>query len=406
MDSRPFSVLVLLLLLPAAGAGGESPWPRAGRDPANTSLSPYVGPVDNAVRWRFEVGGYIYSSPVIARDGTILVTSGESVVALSPDNTLKWRKSFGGKVYLSPSLGQDGTIYIGSDDNKVYALNPDGSVKWVYSAGGMVSSCVVVGQGGRLYFGCADNQTYILSPNGNLERKLPIGGMYLGAAVDNDGTLYFGVLVGAADGLERGRLLYAVSPEGDLKWSIQLPAPLPPVLSRDGTLYVGSLEGALYAVGRDGSLRWGPLKLGEAMYSPPALAPDGTIYACYWDNASLSWLVAVTPTGEKRWATGVGSFCRSTPAVDGQGTIYVGGDNLFAVGADGTVRWQVCAGTKWASPALAADGSVCAGSGGYLYVVGRTPAGRVAATLYVVAGGVAAGLVLVVLLVRRKGRQG
>jgi outer membrane protein assembly factor BamB len=348
------------------------------------------------VRWRFEVGGYISSSPAIAKDGTIYVTSGDSIVALR-DNKLKWKKSFGGKVYLTPSLGEDGTIYIGSDDNKVYALNPDGSLKWFFTAGGMVSSCVVVGRNGKLYFGCADNHTYILSSDGTLERKLPIGGMLLGATVDNDGTLYFGILVSSENGIERGRILYALSSEGEVKWSVELPAPLPPVLAADGTIYVGTLEGLLHAYGRDGSPRWKePVKLGQAMYSPPALAQDGTIYACYSDNANLSWLVALTSAGEKKWQLLVGSFCRSTPAIDGRGMVYMGGDNLMAIAPDGVIRWQVSVGTKWASAAIAEDGSICAGTGGYLYVIGR---GRGMNILYVI---VAAVMVLALVFVLHK----
>jgi len=386
------SILVLLLAPLLAG----HPWPRAGGDWFNTSCSPYIGPEDNRVRWRFEVGGYISSSPAIAKGGTIYVTSGDSIVALR-DNKLKWRKSFGGKLYFTPSLGEDGTIYIGSDDNKVYALNPDGSLKWFFTAGGMVSSCVVVGRNGKLYFGCVDNYTYILSSDGRLERKLPIGGMLLGATVDNDGTLYFGVLVSSENGIERGRILYALSPEGEVKWSVELPAPLPPVLAADGTIYVGTLEGLLYACGRDGSLRWRePVKLGQAMYSPPALAQDGTIYACYSDNANLSWLVALTSAGEKKWQLLVGSFCKSTPAIDGRGMVYMGGDNLMAIAPDGVIRWQVSVGTKWASAAIAEDGSICAGTGGYLYVIGR---GRGMNILYVI---VAAVVVLALVFVLHK----
>jgi hypothetical protein len=121
------------------------------------------------------------------------------------------------------------------------------------------------------------------------------------------------------------------------------------------------------------------------------LAQDGTIYACC-DNANLSWLVALTSAGEKKWQLPVGSFCRSTPAIDGRGMVYIGGDNLMAIGPDGVIKWQVSVGTKWASAAIAEDGSVCAGTGGYLYVIGREK-GRVN-ILYVVVAAVVLALVL------------
>ncbi len=345
------------------------------------------------------MGGFISSAPAIGADGTLFVASVNSIFALK-DNKLRWSRALDGEIDFSPSLGPDGTVYLGSRDNRVYALSPaDGSIRWSFAAGGMISSPVVVGRDGKLYFGSVDGYTYSLNPDGSLRWKLPIGGMLAGAAVDNRGTLYFGVV--SENG--PGNLLYALSPEGEVEWSLPFPTLPAPALGSEGTIYAGSREGVLYAVGIGGSVRWS-LKLGEAIYSSPALGPEGTVYVCYSDNANESWLAAVTPAGDRKWTLRVGSFCRSTPAVDRGGTVYVGGDNLFAVGADGTVRWQVCTGIKWASPALAADGSVCAGSGGYLYVVGR--AGTRTTYLHVLVGAVAAGLVLAVLLVRRRGRQG
>jgi uncharacterized membrane protein len=68
----------------------------------------------------------------------------------------------------------------------------------------------------------------------------------------------------------------------------------------------------------------------------------------------------------------------------------------MAIAPDGVIRWQVSVGTKWASAAIAEDGSICAGTGGYLYVIGR---GRGMNILYVI---VAAVVVLALVFVLHK----
>ena len=50
------------------------------------------------------------------------------------EGTLKWSFETGGPVYSSPAIGADGSIYIVSRDNKLYALNPDGTLRWSYAA--------------------------------------------------------------------------------------------------------------------------------------------------------------------------------------------------------------------------------------------------------------------------------
>jgi outer membrane protein assembly factor BamB len=52
-----------------------------------------------------------------------------SAPALAADGTLKWQFQTGGLVYSSPAIGDDGTIFVGSEDYYLYAVNPDGTLK-------------------------------------------------------------------------------------------------------------------------------------------------------------------------------------------------------------------------------------------------------------------------------------
>jgi outer membrane protein assembly factor BamB len=51
--------------------------------------------------------------------------------------TVKWTYQTGGPVRSSPAVGPDGTIYVGSSDSaKLHAINPNGTKKWDFQAGG------------------------------------------------------------------------------------------------------------------------------------------------------------------------------------------------------------------------------------------------------------------------------
>ena len=76
------------------------------------------------LKWKFQAGGPVFSSPAMEADGTIYFGSGdESFYALSPDGSLKWKFLTGSVVWSSPTIGMDGTIYLGSDDGYLYAID-------------------------------------------------------------------------------------------------------------------------------------------------------------------------------------------------------------------------------------------------------------------------------------------
>jgi hypothetical protein len=95
-----FKVLVAIFFvipLSAYAQLADSPWPMFHGDVRHTGLSKDdTSRVDGTIKWTFEAGGGIESSPVI---------------------------------------GVDGTIYFGAHDNKFYAVNPDGTLKWKFNAG-------------------------------------------------------------------------------------------------------------------------------------------------------------------------------------------------------------------------------------------------------------------------------
>ena len=186
------------------------------------------------------------------------------------------------------------------------------------------------------------------------------GDVYSSPAIGLDGTVY----VGSYDGY-----LYAVSPGGSLMWKFQTGSSVEssPAIGLDGTVYVGSKDRHLYAVKRDGTLKWKFLTEGD-VYSSPAIGLDGTVYVGSYDG----YLYAVNPDGTLKWKFLTGDVY-SSPAIGLDGTIYVGSGNhyFYALNPDGGLKWKFKTGKYvWSSPAIGLDGTVYVGSTDkYLYAV-------------------------------------
>ncbi|MCJ7796363.1 MAG: PQQ-binding-like beta-propeller repeat protein, partial [Thermoleophilia bacterium] len=107
-----------------------------------------------------------------------------------------------------------------------------------------------------------------------------------------------------------------------------------------GTIYFGSEDQHLYALSPGGDLKWSvPLPLGTGASVSPAIGSDGTVYI------GGDGLHAVDASGRLRWSypgpnprSGTALFMTPVVAVDG--SIYVGGRNLYALAPDGTLKWE------------------------------------------------------------------
>lgn len=160
----------------------------------------------------------------------------------------------------------------------------------------------------------------------------------------------------------------------------------------DGTIYIGSNDGNLYAInaltGRE--REWSPYATGGPIRSSPSIERDdeGKIVALYFGSDD-GHLYAVDPdNGQLLWdspflTTGPGAI-RTTPAIgqngEGNSVVYFGSDdrNLYALFArdygekkGGTQKWSfLTGGPVRSSPAVADDGTLYFGSDdGYLYAL-------------------------------------
>ncbi len=146
-----------------------------------------------------------------------------------------------------------------------------------------------------------------------------------------------------------GGVLYTLGLDGRLAWSLDVNAPLlsAPSIGPDGSLFVGSRDGRLYAVAADGRLRW-THNTGGAIYCSPAVSPTGDVYVGSADGA----LYALGKDGTELWrfrtkgqAGLAAGAVFASPTLAADGTVYVAGvydPNLYALNpGDGSTKW-VC----------------------------------------------------------------
>lgn len=215
---------------------------------------------DGSKKWNFKMKTG-HSSPAIAKDGTIYVINYYGLYAINPDGSEKWEWEYPYKDYLSdgiyssPAIGEDGTIYVGSHEEKLYAINPDGTEKWSFDSKGKINSSPVIGEDDSIYIGSELGFFYAVAPDGTEKWNIKLEGTVNSSPiVGADGTVYVGSGINnsneeQAEVKKNGRI-YAINPDGTEKWStttgyISFSSG---VISKEGILYIGSLEGDLYAI--------------------------------------------------------------------------------------------------------------------------------------------------------------
>jgi len=223
----------------------------------------------------------VRSSPAIGADGTVYVGSEDGYVyAITPEGSEEWRftpESPQGtpSIWLSPTVGDDGTIYLPIGIplpipivDYLYAINPDGTEKWCYKtspAPTATFSDVAIGPEGNFYFGNAGLHAF--SGNDDFLWYFPIPekpgwDVYASGAapvVDTNRVIYLSSYYCDYDP-NTGRwdyegMLFAVNPDGTEKWRLTTSTvgeainTNSPSIGEDGTIYLASRNGYLYAIG-------------------------------------------------------------------------------------------------------------------------------------------------------------
>jgi hypothetical protein len=239
-----------------------------------------------------------------------------------------------------------------------------GKIKWRYAVPGPVGNSPVLGLDSTVIFSSSDELLppsdqasflYSLLYSGSFKWKYRTkvtgaAGAEVGCAplVAQDGTIY----IGSSD-----RQLYAIGRDGKGKWiftadqSIDLAGMS---IGLDGTVYFLDRNHAFYAVQNNGVLRWktnGAPIFQEGSTSSIAMAPDGsTLYLGVTGSDSARGLAAVGLDGKMKWLYKTG-YVSCTPLVDNQGNVYFqaglglgseeGRTGIYSITSDGRLRWKI-----------------------------------------------------------------
>jgi outer membrane protein assembly factor BamB len=357
---RRLSLVAVVLALAAAAAPGAAaapkdvptakgaPWPSMRHDHLNTGRSPIRAKYHRGDRpWAFVTGKGVFSTPIVDRNETVYVGSADTNFYALRNGRPRWRFKTGEIIDSAGVLGRGGTVTFGSGDERIYRLRTkNGRPLWTFRAtrkpatGQLVNwweGNVTMGPGGVLYAGNTGGAEYALNPNGKLRWLFPAGNsVWSNAAIGKDGSVYFGSL---------DLNIYGLDASGKLKWKRGTLGFVTssPAIGPGGTVYVGSFDGALHALdpetGRD---RWAYFT-DDHVYASPALG-EGSVYVASADGS----VYAFDLRGVLRWRYDTGDTIRSSPvlgrAPSGRGRIvYVGSANgkLYALDSGtGRRRWS------------------------------------------------------------------
>ncbi|TNF42503.1 MAG: T9SS type A sorting domain-containing protein, partial [Bacteroidetes bacterium] len=307
---------------------------------------------DGSEKWRYIAGhvsiketnypdAWLRGSVAIGHDGTIyIVTEGGTLHAVNPDGSVKWKfnaaanKSwYRGLKGNSPVVGTDGTIYyvaggefklhdVSSMETRIFAINSDGIYKWdfllIEDKVFFSENTPAIGPDGKIYVdnnnGSSVSYLFALNPDGTKAWEFNTGqNTGSSAVIAKDGTIY---ISGSSYVSSAHRIkIYALNPDGTEKWRFPKDgekdkfgfAISTPVIGADNNIYYGTItanvggsDGRLYALKPDGTALWSnPPNLGNTVFSPPVIAPDGTLYTGTgegYENVFHGFLYAVNTT--------------------------------------------------------------------------------------------------------------
>ncbi len=243
--------------------------------------------LNGTVRWWYEAGGPIRSSPLLDGAETVYFGSDDGyLTALYTNGTLRWRSALGSAfTYHSPALGHDGTIYVCTDDGSFWAINPDGTTKWNMEIDRNTSYAPAVMNNGDIILTSEDGVVRCFTQLGIVRWQYHVGAPIISSpSIGPDGT----VIVGSMDGF-----VHSIAADGIENWRFLTDAPIQhaAAISKEGTIHIANENGTVYALSSDGSLVW-ETDIGGNPFSP-VLGRDGTVYV----GSLMSGFVAIGGRG-------------------------------------------------------------------------------------------------------------
>jgi outer membrane protein assembly factor BamB len=226
-----------------------------------------------------------------------------------------WKHDIGGAIEAQVATSADeGTLYVASLSGALVALaRDDGAERWRLALGDRAYATPCVADDGTVYAGSDAKKLYAVSPDGRVKWTFDTDGdADTGPAIASDGTVV----------LAAGRMVYGVRPGGVLAWRFAAKRKVftAPALGPTGRVFVGSQDHHAYALDAGGRLAWS-VDLGADVDGSPAVGDDGGVYFGT-DGDEVVRLGA--DDGRVVWRARVGGYVRGALSVARDGDVLAG----------------------------------------------------------------------------------
>jgi outer membrane protein assembly factor BamB len=274
-----------------------------------------------------------------------------------------------------PIIDASNNIFFGARNSYLYSVNGEQRMfNWRYKVGGAIQGMPVISADNHIYVGANNARLYDFSGNSAVTPPITaIVPMYMLNVKHTNLSTYYGPTSATIPAI------YWQAPfvSGNLFVSPSI------AIDSSANMYLGSNDGYLYSLNSStGATNW--LKRvnntnsiafisPNSIYTTPVIGPNGTIYI----GSNEGYLFALTTAGTIKWSYHAGYPLQSSPIMDASGSIYFGaGNNMYAVGDAGIEAYS-----KWltpfstnahvnSSPALGPNGLLYFGSDdGYVYAI-------------------------------------
>ena len=323
------------------------------------------GPVSAKVGWRVELGGPISAQVTASPDEKTLyaATLGGDLFALAREDGVKrWSVALGDRVYSTPLVADDGTVYVGSDAKKLFAISAAGSIVWKIELEGEADSGPVFAKDGNIVF-AAGSQVFAARRGGDVAWRFNAKGkVFTAPAVTDDGLVVFG---------SQDDHVYALRADGSLAWAVDLGADVDgaPAIGDDGAIFVGTDKGEVVRLDAKGNIAWRTVVTPGFVRGVLAITRNGDVVVGTYGpqprmvrvagDGNIRSTFAINGTGAKEFGIHGGAL------EDADGTLFFGAqdDAVYAIGIDGVVRFRHATKADVDAPlTLLADGALVAPS--------------------------------------------
>jgi outer membrane protein assembly factor BamB len=367
-------------------------------EPAHRGTAPPLFSGQGGVRWRFQTGGTVRSTPAVTADRVYAGSGDGFLYAINRnDGTLAWRFDAGNPVHASPAVSGD-LVVAATLAGRIFAVDETtGALRWSLTSGTLlplntrpaggwdifVSSPTVVGD--TVFIGSPDGNLYALQlASGNQIWKAATGGRLRATPSVSNDLVVVGSWNGRVYAFDRrtGAERWVHRTEGDTldsrKFGYDRRAIQSSAAIVDGSVFLGSRDDGVYALDlATGARKWRVSHGGSWVIGSPA-AGDGRVYAGSSDAHFVQALDAAT--GGELWHQPTGANVLASPVLAGNNLVIATYRTDAPIGelrvldpATGSERWRLrLDGSSVSTPVVTTDGVYLGTDGGSIYAISQT----------------------------------